>query len=175
MLNFKSQIPIIHLWRLSVHQTRFCVSEPTRFCGPLQNNVPEPTCFPWDCEYFMLVPLNVNIFTHNLPLHVVEVNVLPVFPYLKSLDMKNRGCFVWSDIKECMGPWAFWNFSHPFKPLACIYRYRQCALDSGKLKEAWGVSLSASCKNRKFVFDCCFSLRIETQDINKTHVSVPAN
>lgn len=30
-----------------------------------------------------------------------------------------------------------------------------------------GVTLSASCKNRKVVLSCCFSLKIEAQAINK--------
>lgn len=68
ILNHRSQSSICGGFQFN--RIDFCVSERSLFCGPLQNNVPKPTCYPWDCEYFMLAPLilnplYVNTFTHN--------------------------------------------------------------------------------------------------------------
>ncbi len=35
--------------------TALCISGRTFFSGPMQNNIPESTCYPWDCEYSFYV------------------------------------------------------------------------------------------------------------------------
>lgn len=135
ILNHRSQSSICGGSRDST--TTLCISGGTFFSGPMQNNIPESTCYPWDCEYFFFMfsnPLNVKIFTYNLRPHAEEVNVLPAFYVSKSLNMKKRGCVL---IWYWKMPWTMGvsEFLTPIKALSmCIQIETVCH----RLREAQG-------------------------------------